>query len=263
MKKYIFGLALLAGGLFTSCDTDNISTIYETNAQNISFENDEASVTTKASSASVTIMLTRSFTAGEYTAHYTLTTDDSGIFTDKNGGTATFADGQWSTFITIDAANMKGGTLYTCQLTLSNEDAQTADAVIGTETNTTVDVSVMCDYNWVSLGEGLFTSNQMGDQWPVEVQKADGVNLYKIVDIYGDGLDMTFEIASNNYVYVNTQWVWNYSSYGKVYAVGDATGERNGLAGEYDPDTKTVYMAINLFVSVGSFGTEVEILQLP
>lgn len=263
MKKYIFGLALLAGGLFTSCDKDNIATIYQSNSQNVSFENDEASVTTKASSASVTITLTRSNTAGEYTAHYTLTTSDGGIFTDKNSGTATFAAGEWATSITIDAANMQGGTLYTCQLQLSSEDAATADTVLGTETNTTVDISVMCDYNWTSLGEGLFASGQMGDEWPVEVQKADGTNLYKIVDVYGEGLDMTLEITPDNDVYVKDQWVWNYGSYGKVYAVGDATGDCDGLAGTYDPATKTATMAINLYVSVGSFGTEIETLQLP
>ena len=171
MKKYIFGLALLAGGLFTSCDKDNIATIYQSNSQNVSFENDEASVTTKASSASVTITLTRSNTAGEYTAHYTLTTSDGGIFTDKNSGTATFAAGEWATSITIDAANMQGGTLYTCQLQLSSEDAATADTVLGTETNTTVDISVMCDYNWTSLGEKFCLDLAKGEGALLRVDK--------------------------------------------------------------------------------------------
>ena len=263
MKKYILGLAVLAGGLFASCDKDNVSTIYNSSYQNISFETDGASITTKSSTASVPVRITRSNTAGEYTAHYTLTSEENGIFTDKNGGTATFAAGEWSTIITIDVANMKGGTLYKCNLALSEADALSADTIVGTATNTEMEISVMCDYNWVSLGQGMFTSNMFGDAWPVEVMKAEGVQVYKLVSVYDNGLDMTLKIDADNHVWVEAQHVWNHSSYGKAYAVGDATGERNGLAGTYDPATNTITIAINLYVSAGSFGTEIETLQLP
>ena len=68
MKKYILGLAVLAGMMFTACDTDNVGTIYTTNAQNISFENSEPSaVVTKTSAVSVPVAITRSNTASEYT----------------------------------------------------------------------------------------------------------------------------------------------------------------------------------------------------
>lgn len=264
MKKYIFGLALLAGGLFTSCDKDNIGTIYETNAQNISFETDEASLTTKTSSASVTIMLTRSNTVGEYTAHYTLNTSDSGIFSDANSGTATFAAGEWSTSITINAGNMKGGTLYTCQLQLSSEDAATADEVIGTSTNTTVNVSVMCDYNWVALGTGFYSSpDWWEEEYNVEIEHAEGTGLYKIKDLFAKGYDVQFEIGSDNVVRVPEQVSWVHSSYGKVYLMGYLNEDDSCIAGSYNPETKQIPLTLIHYVSAGTFGVFTDTLTMP
>lgn len=263
MKKYILGMAVLAGAIFASCDTDNVSTIYTSSFQNVSFESDGVSLTTKTSTASVPVRITRSNTKGEYTAHYTLTSDDNGIFTDKNSGTATFADGEWSTVVTIDAANMKGGTLYTCNLALSDVDALSADTIVGTETNTEMEISVMCDYNWTSIGTGVYTSNMFGDVFNIEVLKADGVQVYKLVSPFEDGLDMMLKIDNDNKVWLERQYIWTHSSYGKAYAVGDATGDQDGYAGTYDPATKTLTIFMNLSVSAGSFGTEVETLVLP
>lgn len=267
MKKYIFGLALLAGGLFTSCDKDNIGTIYETTAQNISFLESKASVVTKANSASVTITLTRSKTTSEYAAHYTLTTSDGGIFTDKNSGTATFAAGEWSTTITIDAANMQGGTLYTCQLQLSSEDAASADIELGTETITTIDVSVMCDYNWVAFGTGFFSSPEiMEAEYDVVIEKAEGTNRYKALSLYEPGYDVQFIIESDNSVIVEPQPGWYYSGYGDVYVNGALSDDGSNVAGYYDPATKTISLTMEHILPAAddySFGIFTDTLVMP
>ena len=264
MKKYILGLAVLAGGLFASCDTDNIGAEYSSTAQNISFENDKpATVVTKASSITVPVNIVRSNVNGEYTAHYSLSSEDAGIFTDSNNGSVTFAAGEWSKTINLNVANMKGGTLYTCKLALSDADALTADTVLHKENNIETVISVMCDYNWVSLGEGAFTSNMFGDAWAVEVMKAEGINVYKLVSPYTDGLDMIVKVDADNKIWIEEQHVWNHNTYGKAYAVGNASGEKDGFAGTYDPATKTLTFDIELHVSAGSFGTETETLVLP
>jgi hypothetical protein len=197
MKKYIFGLAVLAGWLFTSCNTDNIGAVYNSTAQNISFENDEpATIVVKGSQISVPVTLVRSNRVGSYTAHYTLEADEEGIFTDKNEGKAVFADGEWKTTITVDAANMKGGNMYTFTLTLSDEDILTTDTVIGKDNNIMTTVSVMCDYNWIEAGKCLFADYTFSDGTMAEnvtILNAEGTNLYRIekpfMAVYGEGSD--------------------------------------------------------------------------
>ncbi len=213
MKKYI--LAVFAGLLLASCDTDNIAALYETNAQNISFENEEpATVVTKASEITLPVTLMRSNTKGTYTAHYTLDTADEGIFTDNNEGVAVFADGEWKTTITVDAANMEIGTTYTFTLTLSDEDIETTDTILGKTNNILTTVSVMCDYKWVEAGKCKFTDYTMYEGVPysaedVTILHADDTNIYRIdkpfMAVYGEGdagfstdTGITFELNDDN-----------------------------------------------------------------
>ena len=184
MKKYILGLALFAGMMLTACDTDNVGTTYTTSAQNISFENAEPNtVVTKASSVSVPVAITRSNTASEYTVHYTFSTEDGTVLTDKNGGTATFAAGEWSTTISIDAAGMEPGT--------------TADTIVGGSINATTIVTVMCDYDWEELGTGVYTSELFEDSWEQPVLRAKGTNVYKLPDCLYKGYDIQFELSDD------------------------------------------------------------------
>lgn len=197
MKKYIFGLAVLAGWLFASCDTDNIGAVYTSTAQNISFENEEpATVVVKGSAITLPVTLVRSNTAGSYTAYYTLEAEEDGIFTDKNEGKAVFADGEWKTTITVDAANMQGGTLYTFTLTLCDEDIETTDTILGKTNNIMTTVSVMCDYDWIEAGKCSFTDYTFSDGASaddVTILNASGTNIYRIVQpfiaAYGGGND--------------------------------------------------------------------------
>lgn len=221
MKKYILGLAVLAGMLFTACDTDNVGTIYTTTAQNISFENAEPSaVVTKASSITVPVAIIRSNTASDYTVHYTFSTEDGNVLSDKSGGTATFKAGEWSTTISIDAANMEPGTSYTCKLTLSEEDVNTADTIIGTSINAATTITVMCDYDWENLGTGVYTSELFEDSWDQPVYRAKGTNVYKLPDCVYKGYDIQFELSDdgNSLVSFEPQKMgYKHATYGMVY----------------------------------------------
>ena len=193
--KYIIGLFALVG-LMTSCDKDNVGGIYTPYTQNISFESDEAvNILTEESSADFTIRLVRNITKGEYTVHYVFDTEDGDIFTDENGGTVTFADGQAVAVISMKASNMEKGVEYTGTLTLSDEDIETADTIIGNPIVIT-NITVMCDYEWVEAGKCKFTDYTFSGETPfteenVTIIHAEGTNIYRIVKpfmaIYGEG----------------------------------------------------------------------------
>lgn len=221
MNKILMGLAIIAGGLLTSCDTDNEGTIYTTSAQNISFENAEPSTfVTKSTTASVPVAIVRSNTASEYTVHYTFSTEDGAVLTDKNGGTATFAAGEWSTTISIDAAGMEPGTTYTCILTLSDEDVATADTIVGGSINATTTVTVMCDYDWEELGMGVYSSELFEESWDQPVLRAKGTNVYKLPDCLYEGYDIQFELSDdgNSLVAFEPQKMgYKHATYGMVY----------------------------------------------
>jgi len=187
MYKYIIGLMMFAG-LVTSCNTDNIGGVYTPTAQNISFVSDEAVNTlTSESDIEVTIGLLRNITKGEYTAHYTLTSEQEGVFTDLNGGTVTFADGSAKAYVTLKLNGMEKGNEYKATLTLSDADIETADENIGKPTVIT-SVIVMCDYDWVPAGTCTFYDNTIDESTltaeGVSVENALGTNLYRLVDAY-------------------------------------------------------------------------------
>ena len=187
MYKYIIGLMMFAG-LVTSCNTDNIGGVYTPTAQNISFVSDEAVNTiTAESDIEVTIGLLRNITKGEYTAHYTLTSEQEGVFTDLNGGTVTFADGSAKAYVTLKLNGMEKGNEYKATLTLSDADIETADENIGDPTVIT-NVTVLCDYEWVPAGTCTFYDNIFDESTltaeGVSVENALGTNLYRLVDAY-------------------------------------------------------------------------------
>ena len=265
MKKYLLGLAVLAGGMFASCDTDNIGTEYNTTAQNISFQNAKpATIVTKASSVTVPVSIVRTNTSGEYTVHYTLTSDEAGIFTDSNNGTITFAAGEWQKTFSIEATNMKGGTLYSCDLTLSEADVLTTDTVLGKKNNSVTTIKVMCDYNWVALGKGFYSSPEWWEEeYDVDIEQAEGTNLYRVKNLLADGYDIQFTIGSDNVVIVEPQASWFYKGYGDVTLEGAGEGY---VAGTYDPATKTIELTLtHILPAAGNynFGTFTDTLTLP
>lgn len=266
MKKYIFGLALMAGFALTSCDTDNEGAIYNPSYQNISFETaNPAQVVVKGASTEVTVRLIRSNAAEAYTAHYTLTSEADGVFSDANGGQVTFNAGSTEAFVTINANNMQGGNVYNATLTLSDADQAQADPTTGSATTATK-LSVKCDWNWIELGKGHYTSPEWWQEdYDVDIVYAEGSSpkLYKILGLFAPGYDIEFTITDDNEVYVADQASWKDSSYGTVYLFGYANEDESGYAGPYDPETKIATMTLFHYVSVGSFGAFTDTLQMP
>jgi len=266
MKKYIFGLALLAGFVLTACDTENEGAIYNPPYQNVSFETAKpAQVVVKSSSAEVAVRLIRSNAKEAYTAHYTLSTETAGIFSDANGGQVTFEKGSTEAFVKINANDMKGGNVYTAKLTLSDADIAQADPVTGTATTAT-NISVMCDWNWILQGTGHYSSPEWWeDEFDREIVLAEGSSpkLYRIIGLFADGYDIEFTITDDNKVFVVDQPSWKHSSYGTVYLCGYANEDDTCYAGPYDPETKKATFTLLHYVSAGSFGSFTDTLTMP
>ena len=260
LGKYILGLALVAAGL-TSCDQDNVGAIYEPTAANISFITDAQSALTQESNLTVPVAIGRATTNGTYTANVTMTDASEGITLKSQQ--VTFADGEGMAYAILEFANMEKGVEYTCNLTLSDADKNTANKDFGEQVSTTA-VSVMCDYNWISMGNGFYSSPEWWEEeFYVPIRHAEGTNIYRMMGLFQSGYNIDFTIEGDK-VYVSSQPSWYHSSYGDIYLVGDANDNADGYAGPYDAATKKVTFILYHYVpGVGGFGTFVDTLTMP
>lgn len=220
MNKILMGLAVLAGGLFASCDTDNEAAVYNVYTPNVSFVDGTTSVTTPESSVEVKVTLTRFGSNGDLTVHYTGSSEDAGIFTDLSSGEATFANGSTTTTVTIKAENLVKGQEYTYTLKLDDESVATADTIVGNPI-TVAEVVVMCDYNWISAGTCTFIDYNFSDGEAIQgvkVENGEGSNVYRIVDAYGkDTGNITFILNSDGTIQLKDGKHCAYSGYAVYY----------------------------------------------
>ncbi len=189
LGKYILGLALVAAGL-TSCDTDNVSAIYEPAVANISFISAQPStIVTKANSLEVPVALSRAITDGDYTANVTLSNAPANVSLKSNQ--VTFANGEGIAYATVVFNEMEPGETYSARVNLSDADILTADTTYNKNAQLKSSVvSVMCDFNWVDAGTCDlydYTCAMFGLPAPtvaegVKVINGERSNVYRIID---------------------------------------------------------------------------------
>lgn len=251
---------MAAMALFTSCDKENVATVYEPTGMNISFMQKSMSQITSEASADIVVNLSRFGNGGAYTAHYTLEDATAGVFTDANKGTAVYEDGKSMTSIVLKAANMEKGKTYTAKLVLSDADVATADTIVGKPVKEVV-ISVTCDFDWMNMGElaivSGFNDGAAGKVTTYAAKTSEGLQVYKFKSLFSKGFDIIVKAtdkAGTSYV-VDKQAGWNYSSsYGDVTVSGKGT--LNG---------KTLTLSVeHVLESVGhSFGVIDEVITLP
>lgn len=201
-----------------SCDTDNVGAIYTPTMQNVSFEVEEMSALTSDESYTTTVRLTRNVSAGAYTAHLILDTEDEGIFSIENAGAIEFADGQNVAYAKVIASKMQKGHNYVADVLLSDADVERADTITNMAI-TACQVSVMCDYNWVKAGKGMFNDILWSEStFPVDILNAEGTNIYRIVT--GQIGDIEFTLANDGTLGFKDGVVTAYSSSYQMYWYG-------------------------------------------
>ena len=260
LGKYILGLALVALAL-TSCDQENKGAIYEPSQANISFMGAEQSSLTKDFNLTVPVALSRAIKTGDYTATVELSDAPANVTLKSNQ--VTFSAGEGIAYAYVEFKDMMPGETYTCNLNLSATDKGTANTEFGEQVTTTA-VSVMCDFDWLEIGEGFYSSPEWWEEeFYVPIIQAKGTNIYRMIGLFQDGYDIQFTIEGDK-VYVEGQPSWVHSSYGKVWLIGDANDTADGYAGPYDAANKKVTFILYHYVpGVGGFGTFVDTLTLP
>lgn len=160
INKYFLGLVVVLMGALASCNTDVEGEYYNPKTENISFEVPATSILVPVtqSSASVPIRVTRSNVAGAYTAHYTVSANADGIFSDDGNGTVNFSDGQGYVTINVNANNLDKEVPYKYTMTLSDADAQTIDTLANKQYKEVV-ITVQREGDWILIGEGTFSDN--------------------------------------------------------------------------------------------------------
>lgn len=264
INKYFLGLAVILLGVLTSCETEvKGDAVYKPMGMNVSFETAKPStITTSETSVTIPVRIIRSLTNGSYTANFTAEASDEGIFS-TDITSANFAEGQGVVNMLVTASNLEKGKDYTYTLTLSPADVATADTITKTQNVSTV-ITIHSDYTWKKLGKGHYSSPEWWEEeLDVEIQQAEGTNIYRIMDLFEKGYNIQFTIGSDNVVTVPKQASWKHSSYGIVYLQGFLNEDESGVAGVYDPATKQAPLTLQHTVSAGSFGAYTDVLTMP
>jgi hypothetical protein len=221
--KTVFGLLLMA--CLTSCDKDNIGATFapatdEPVGLSLLWNKGTLTYLPDATEASITVI--RRNANGPLTVPVIATYNES-VFTLPTS--VSFADGESEAFLKFSIANVELAKVYSISIELDVDSAKlvtygTYNTVVDTtefkdpsKYNYVVDaatrtvnktigygykkasITFMKDYAWETLGEGTLNSTWfVEDGIPVEIQKAVGYDIYKVVEPYGSGYSMSIAV---------------------------------------------------------------------
>ena len=122
-KVLMATLTLLGGFLFAACDTENVRDTYTPTNQSISFEQKQLPQALSTNAEYLyEVKLLRVKSDGNYTAHYTLTTETADNFVDETQGSVSFESGQNAATIKVKATGMEKGKIYKAILALAESE---------------------------------------------------------------------------------------------------------------------------------------------
>ena len=207
-KVLMATLTLLGGFLFAACDTENVRDTYTPTNQSISFEQKQLPQALSTNAEYLyEVKLLRVKSDGNYTAHYTLTTETADNFVDETQGSVSFESGQNAATIKVKATGMEKGKIYKAILALAESEKAQRDPAITTVFDTT-SISIKCDYEWEKAGRVSFTDFTFSDDGATDtvvVEHGKGSNVYRLVEPYSvyradgvKGADIEFKLDENH-----------------------------------------------------------------
>ena len=269
MNKILYGIAIATVALFTACDQDNEAAIYNaSNSQGVSFSTSAlGSIRVPANNPNYTITVYRGNKNGSFTGKVVpLSAEIGGAAVSASDHCTisdfTFAEGSNEATFTVNVDKLEMGK--TLDLTLAYTDSVNRSPTYHEGLNE-VSLSISKEYTWAAYGTGHYNSPEWWEEeFDVELMKAEGYPVYKIIALFQTGYDIEFQITPENFVIVHKQGSWVHSSYGVVSLQGYYTaGDYTDVAGYYHPDTKVCDMTLQHTVSAGSFGAYTDYLTLP
>ena len=120
-------------------------------------------------------------------------------------------------------------------------------------------ISIYRDYTYTSLGTGTFTSQMWtndfpNETFPVEIQKADQVNWYKLIGVIEEGYDIIIQVAEDGVTATIPEQTCCSDLNGSGAGIISAEGElENGVFTFTTTYMDDVYM----------YGPAIEIITLP
>ena len=260
MKKIFKSIFILSiAGVFASCNVEDIGTLYEHESADNGVSFTQTTLSNSEVSATATnciITLGRAVADAAQTVNIASTLQGVGV-----PSSVTFAAGQYSADLVLDLSQMEVAVPYKGTISLANKSDYNDMAI------SSVNVSLQKAYTWVSMGTGQFLENFWeGYVADVEILKAEGFSLYRIMNPYAESADATgakpayiqFEVIDGAGTVNFNTWKSPYDydgagNYLKFYR----PSERGADYAQYDNQSKLVdgyYLALMPYVYIDGVG---------
>lgn len=267
MKKINFLILLFIGAfILTSCETPE-GALYSGEPNKVSFLGSQINL--DMVDGTLKIPIGRTSTEGSFTAPVTLTATGAGytnVF--KISSPVTFAQGDGKTYVNVQYSNLSTIDPSSLSIIPVGYDVNVGlafpftlkidESVVSATNRPSINVVAANALTFKSIGNATIDSSDgwWGEVITRELQKADGVNAYKVVKPFGFN-SFAFMINSDNTVTCPNQVIYQHSTYGPVTMAG--------VVGTYMPENKAVVLEVkgNYTVAAGHFGPGVEIIYLP
>jgi hypothetical protein len=263
-NKLILLPVFLLGVFFSSCDQENITTIYDDGGvSKAAFPSKVMTVSMAPEDQNtIKVPIYRTNTTGtepqiELT-FATTTTNANGVFTMPNK-TVTFAEGSAVAYAEIKYPSINSlSPTANYVMTVTIGDSTKLSPTLQNK----ITITAARKLTFENIGTGKFTSTFFEETWDQPVQKAVEGEVYKLMDCYVTGYHIIFSVNDDNSVSFGAQQTgYVHSSYGMItFTPFQSTGAvipgsaKNG---------KTVTLAGRFTVSAGSFGIFTETMVLP
>ncbi|MBK3517385.1 hypothetical protein [Carboxylicivirga marina] len=180
-------------------------------------------------------------------------TEGTGVF-ELETAQLSFTDGEGMAYAIVkptDASLIDPATIYSFTLKVTGDNASPL--------YNTAEFSGQLELTLVSMGDGHFTSDFWPGDWPQEILKADGLDIYSLPGLYEEGSDiLVIEDVTAGTVSIPNQKVWYHSAGYQVFVVGSGTVSTNGEG------KKVFSMSLEHYIpDVHSWGAWPEVLVFP
>ncbi len=296
LNKYLLGLAVVAMGGLTACNTDVEGEFYPYSTDYAQF--DAASTSVKVDKdtdhATIPVSMTRSNTSEALTVNFTTAASHEGIFSNTANGTVTFAPGQGTATFEVNANNLVNEVPYKYVLTLAGDPVGVLSLVQGGDTidykpgqcvSTVVEVTrdgywtPWAAFNSEGTGSFFYTSGIFDDLsgedpgLPFTVsQSQNNPDLYKLrIEhwAFNQTMILDYDKKSGHVTCPQTFTGGTHPEYGNIYVADAATYSimndeepKEGDYGTFDEETGTITLPLYYFVDAGYFGVYEEYFLL-
>lgn len=259
--KNIFLLLIIMAVTMFSCDQDNVGTLYEPENPYVAFSSPVVpeNVLSTDNDYSVAVQIVRSDLSVPTTATVELEMNDDidGVFELESNSVA-FEEGKGTAYVNI--VPVVNPSLIDVTKTFEYNLTLVGDNASEFYNQTTYRASFSLTFK--PFGTGTFSSEFIEDEWTVQVEKAEEADVYRILNCYTDGYNITFSVDNaNNIRYSTQQTGYEDPDYGMVsLAMPDAEGSY--YYSEPYRESNTYYFLGRMIVDAGSFGHWYEILTM-